>query len=99
MLFRKRNNTNYHLHANNSRAGAKRRAGVLIPLGDFIHSGILTKHSGIQSCPKSVSWTLDVQWSWLLCACSRLERAKTGNPQPPDWLMQKVCISIRTLAI
>ena len=79
------------------RAGAERRVRVLIPLGDFMHSGISTKHSGIQSCPNFISWTLDVEWS--LCACATLERVKTGNQQSPDWLMQKVCISKRTLAI
>ena len=42
-----------------SRAGAKRRVKVVIPLGDLLHSGILTEHSGIQICPNSMSSTLD----------------------------------------
>ena len=44
-------------------AGAERRARVLIPLGDLLHPGILTKYCGTQSCPNSKSRTLDVQWS------------------------------------
>ena len=44
---------------NNSPAGAERRARVLIPLGDLLHSGIVTEHSGIQSCANSMSSTLD----------------------------------------
>ena len=36
-----------------------------------------------------MSWTLDAQWSWLLCACVKFEREKTGNQQPPDWLRAK----------
>ena len=66
--------------------------------GRFFTPGYFEKHSGIQSCPYSMSWTLDVQWSWLLCACARFERVKTGNQQPPDWLRQKVCISIRNVS-
>ena len=37
-----------------------------------------------------MSWTLDIQWSWLLCALANFEQMKTGNQQPPDWLKQKV---------
>ena len=31
---------------------------------------------------------VDVQWSWLLGACVKFEREKTGNQQP-DWLRAK----------
>ena len=40
-----------------SRVGAERRAWVLIPLGDLLHSGIVTEHRAIQSC--TTSTTLD----------------------------------------
>ena len=58
------------------RAGAECRARVLIPLGDLLHPAILTKHCGIQSCPDSMSWTLDVQWSWLLSAMSEISASE-----------------------
>ena len=47
--------------------------------GRFITPGYFHEHSGIQSCPNSMSWTLDAQWSWLLCAFTRIEQVKTGN--------------------
>ena len=76
-----------------------RRARVLILLGDLLLPGILTSiaESIDQSSINSMSWTLDVQWSWLLCASARFERVKTGNQQLPDWLRQKVSISIRNV--
>ena len=43
----------------NSPAGAERRARVLIPQENILNSGIVTEHSGIQSCPISMSSTLD----------------------------------------
>ena len=79
-------------------AGTKQCARVLILLGDLLHPSILTNIAE-SKVVKILSWTLDVQWWWLLCACARFEWAKTGNKQPPDWLRQKVCISMRNVSI
>ena len=47
--------------------------------GKFMTPEYFDEHSEIQSCLNSMSSTLGVQWSWLLCACARFERVKTGN--------------------
>ena len=61
-----RGRSDHHCHF--SRAGAKRRARVLNPLGTLLHPGILTNIAESK---------VDVQWSRLLCACVRFERVKT----------------------
>ena len=107
---------NQHYIYVHPRAGAERRARVLIPeiyytrvfwqsiaesklVQILLHPGLLTEHCGIQACPNSMSWMLDVEWFCKLCACARFERVKTGNQQPPDWLRQQVYISLKTSAI
>ena len=48
IIIRELVNQNVHPSVN-SRAGVKRRARVLTPLGDLLHSGIVMEHSGILS--------------------------------------------------
>ena len=78
----------------NSRAGAKRRARLLIPLEDLSHPGILT------NIVESKVVQMDVGRSMVMAVLRmrKIWMSKIWNQQPPDWLRQKVRISITNVS-